>query len=246
MTTAAARSSGLASETGTVRAVAQAMVRLGLACAIALSAGLPALGSPHLCDAAAAQAARDTGVPVTVLRTLTRVETGRSRSGTLEPWPWTLNMGGAGTWHDSAAAAQIVAETAIAAGRRNVDIGCFQINYRWHGDAFTGIAQMLDPVANARYAARFLRDLHRELGDWTAAAGAFHSRNPDLAARYLARYRDIAGGLAEPDDAVLLAVQVSRTGPAAPMPLSMAARPPLVAPTRAGLPDAARPLWGAP
>ena len=45
--------------------------------------------------------------------------------------------------------------------------GCMQINWRWHGSAFDGVSDMLDPVKNTRYAARFLRLLHdraRQLG----------------------------------------------------------------------------------
>lgn len=194
-----------------------------------------AIAQARLCDAAALQAARDTGVPRSVLLTLTRVETGRSRDGRIEPWPWTLNMGGPGSWHDSAEAALAMASRAVAEGRRNIDLGCFQINYHWHGAQFTGLAQMLDPDVNARYAAEFLRDLHAELGDWTAAAGAFHSRNPIHATRYLARYREIGAAMAGEDP-------VPASGPTG---LSQIARPPLFAPGPAARLAAARPVSGA-
>ncbi len=199
------------------------MLRRFAVICLSLALGQAAMAQAHLCDAAADRAAREIGVPLSVLRSLTRVETGRGQGDTIEPWPWTLNMGGDGSWHDNEALALAAARQAISGGRRNIDIGCFQINYHWHGAAFADTSRMLDPVENARYAARFLRDLHAELGDWTAAAGAFHSRNPDHAARYLARYREISAALGlsmDPDMA-----QAARTAPLGPSPLSFMARP---------------------
>jgi len=217
---------------------------LGLCAALLPGTAPPAQAQSHLCDAAAVVAARETGVPLAVLLSLTRVETGRSREGGIEPWPWTLNIGGAGSWHDSAAAALAAAEAAIVAGRRNVDLGCFQINYHWHGAAFADLAGMLDPIANARHAAGFLTDLQGELGDWTLAAGAFHSRNPDHAARYLDRYREISAALSDP--AVAPAPVVSRMAAIGPSPLPMRARPPLYAASASGLLRPARPVHAAP
>jgi soluble lytic murein transglycosylase-like protein len=52
---------------------------------------------------------------------------------------------------------------------------------------------MFDPVANADYAARFLRDLHAETGDWIEAAGLYHSRTPKFRDRYAARFARILG-----------------------------------------------------
>ncbi len=141
-----------------------------------------------LCDAAAERVARETGVPRAVLMALTRTETGRSRAGALSPWPWTVNMEGQGKWFDSRSAARAYVERHRGRGAQSFDVGCFQINYRWHGAAFDSIDQMFDPLANARYAAAFLTRLHDELGDWSEAAGAYHSRTPDHARGYRIRF----------------------------------------------------------
>lgn len=144
----------------------------------------PALAtSADLCDAAAEQAAAESGVPLALMRAITRVETGRDHA----PWPWTLNVGGQGAWFNSAEAAITAAEQAVADGVDQVDIGCFQLNLRWHGAQFADLADMIDPVANARHAARFLTQLHAETGDWRTAAAAYHSRTPDLGEAYLTR-----------------------------------------------------------
>ena len=157
----------------------------------ALSAPGPARAAPDpqtsaLCHHAAARAAAETGVPLRVLLAITLTETGRAANGTVAPWPWTLNIEGEGFWFDTQAEALARAKAARDAGRVSFDTGCFQVNYRWHGTGFASLADMLDPAANATYAARFLARLHAELGDWSAAAGAYHSRTPRHATRYRA------------------------------------------------------------
>ena len=54
---------------------------------------------------------------------------------------------------------------------------------------------MFDPDTGADYAARFLRSLYAERGDWSAAAGAYHSQSPDRAGVYRARFDRILAGL---------------------------------------------------
>lgn len=159
------------------------------------AAALGATDDRLRCDRAAVLAAQSLGVPAPVMRAITRVETGRSRDGALHPWPWTVNLGGDGFWFDSAAEARAFAARQVARGRRNMDIGCFQVNVRWHGQAFRSTDEMFDPEENARYAAGFLKRLHAEQGDWERAVAAYHSRTPDYARRYLARYRRVRDAL---------------------------------------------------
>ncbi len=151
-----------------------------------------------ICDQAAEIAGRETGVPADVLRALTRTETGRRLAGATRPWPWTVNMEGKGFWFDSPAEALAYAEARRAAGSRSFDMGCFQVNYRWHGQHFAALDAMMDPLTNARYAARFLGTLFAELGDWSRAAGAYHSRTAEFATRYRARFDRLLAGLADP------------------------------------------------
>lgn len=144
-----------------------------------------------LCDKAAHQAASELGVPFPVLWSITRTETGRSQNGQLSPWPWTVNMEGKGLWFKTRQEAKAYAKREFERGARSFDIGCFQINYKWHGASFRSIDQMFDPVENARYAAAFLARLYRESGDWSTAAGAFHSRIPKFSKLYRTRFDKI-------------------------------------------------------
>ncbi|MDH3263634.1 MAG: transglycosylase SLT domain-containing protein, partial [Paracoccaceae bacterium] len=141
------------------------------------------------------QAARESGVPLSVLRAISLTETGRQRDGAFKPWPWTVNMEGAGIWFDSEDEARAYVFRHHQRGARSYDVGCFQLNYRWHGQHFASIEEMFDPLANARYAARFLSDLHAETGDWSRAAGAYHSRTREYADRYRTRFDRIRARL---------------------------------------------------
>ncbi|MFQ5566995.1 MAG: lytic transglycosylase domain-containing protein [Paracoccaceae bacterium] len=150
----------------------------------AAAAAPPTGATPALCrDAARAAAARH-GVPAGIMRAITLVETRRKVDGRVGPWPWTLNVDGRGYWHDTRAEALAHAEREIAGGRRSIDLGCFQLNYRWHGGNFEALDDMLEPALAAEYAARFLGQLYAETGDWMRAAGLYHSRTPVHARRY--------------------------------------------------------------
>ncbi len=148
-----------------------------------------------LCLQATEAAAQETGVPANILLAISLVETGQSRNGQLRPWPWAVNQGGDGRFLASKAEAAEVAQRALASGATNVDMGCFQINYRWHAENFGSLDDMLDPWSNARYAASFLADLYRDTGNWPDAAAAYHSRSPEHAARYLAKFEETLASL---------------------------------------------------
>jgi hypothetical protein len=104
-------------------------------------------------------------------------------------------MEGAGKWFETEDSARAYVFRHFKQGARSFDVGCFQINYKWHGDAFASIEEMFNPTKNALYAAKFLSSLNAELGSWSAAVGAYHSRTPKYAKLYKARYDKIQAGL---------------------------------------------------
>ena len=148
-------------------------------------AASPSTDPSASCDTAARRAAREHNVPLALLQAVTRVETGRGAPA--QPWPWTINSGGQGYWFATRGEATDFARAEIAAGRTGFDLGCFQMNLRWHGQRFTSLEDMIDPNRNAQEAARFLIELHDLKGNWTAAAAAYHSQNPERARDYLLR-----------------------------------------------------------
>ncbi|WP_435670747.1 transglycosylase SLT domain-containing protein [Marivita sp.] len=150
-----------------------------------------------LCDSAAQRASSETGVPLDVMLTITRLETGRGKG--VDPWPWTVNHAGDGSWFPSEDDARSYVFSKIKRGASNIDIGCFQINYRWHADGFRSLDDMFNPDLNALYAANFLNQLYREFGTWTEAVGAYHSRTPEFAERYKSKFHTLRGRVATLD-----------------------------------------------
>ena len=193
---------------------------LAAALSLLMLMAMPARATPlggdasAICERAALVASQRTGVPLEVLRAITLTETGRRRGGRFSPWPWTVNMEGKGIWFESRAKALAYVKAQFARGARSFDVGCFQINYKWHGKAFGSIEEMFDPLLNAEYAGRHLRELYREKGNWLDAAGAYHSRTPKFANRYKKRFAALLEGPARLAPAPVLAA----AAPAAPAP----------------------------
>lgn len=136
------------------------------------------------CDRAAAIASKEVGVPLAVLQAVARVESGRTTNGSFHPWPWSANFGGQAHYYASSGQAIADVSQFLSEVSTSADVGCFQINTRWHGHAFDDLAAMFDPETNANYAAHFLAKLFRETGNWDSAVGAYHSKNEALAVAY--------------------------------------------------------------
>jgi hypothetical protein len=142
------------------------------------------------CGPAVAQAEAEAGLPTGLLQAIARTESGRRdpMSGRIEPWPWALNAAGMGLHAPNRAAALATVAALQAQGIRSIDVGCLQVNLLHHPAAFGSLEEAFDPLANARYAARFLRELHQRAGgDWGEAIARYHSATPERGAAYRLR-----------------------------------------------------------
>lgn len=146
-------------------------------------------GATGLCAGAIAAAERELALPPRLLAAIGRVESGRRDpvTGVFGPYPWTVNAEGRGSFYPTKAAAIAAVRQMQAEGIRSIDIGCMQVNLRHHPNAFANLEEAFDPVANARYAGRFLRELQASRGDWHRAAAAYHSSTPEFAGPYQAK-----------------------------------------------------------
>ena len=184
-----------------------------------LSAAEDAVPTTTCIDAAAKAEARH-DIPEKLLQAITLAETGRSEGDDFVAWPWTTNIDAKGRYFGSRNEVARFVRDRLYAGETSIDVGCFQINTKWHGDNFETIDRMLDPHAAADYAARFLTDLKNEFGDWQTAATKYHSRTPAYAKRYGKKLAAIQDMLLEaPDDS---AGNINRIIPSPP------ARPPAI------------------
>ena len=142
-----------------------------------------------LCRSAIANVERSSGIPDHLLAAIGQVESGRrdQRTGSWHPWPWTINAEGQGYFFDTKAQAIAAVRTMQARGVQSIDVGCMQINLRYHPNAFATLEQAFEPQVNVTYAARFLTQLFGQSGSWTKAAALYHSATPERGADYQRR-----------------------------------------------------------
>ena len=138
------------------------------------------------CTAAINAAERASRLPPKLLGAIGLVESGRPDPvrRVVEPWPWTVNVAGAGHFYGSKADAVAAVRDFEAAGAQSIDVGCMQVSLLYHPAAFSSLDEAFDPQTNAAYAASFLKSLYQEMSSWPQAAASYHSRTPDLAADY--------------------------------------------------------------
>ena len=108
------------------------------------------------------------GVPLNVLYSVGLTETGRR--GELSPYD--MNVDGQAVHSTSLAEAMARFAQAKARGAKFIDIGCMQINHRFHSAEFRSLTEMFDPARNVDYAANFLKGLGRRpaRGRWRSPA----------------------------------------------------------------------------
>jgi hypothetical protein len=150
------------------------------------------------CQAAIAAAETKYQLPPNLLGSIAKVESGRpiGSLGQVQPWPWTIDADGQAVFLDSRAAAVAWAQLGLARGVRFMDIGCLQVDWQLHPNAFRSLDQGFDPAANADYAARYLRSLYEDAhGDWNTAVGSYHSHTLYLAADYANRVAMVGEGI---------------------------------------------------
>ena len=135
-----------------------------------------------LCLKAARVYEKGFSIRTRLLEVLTRIETGRGTDGM--PWPWTINAEGASRFYDTKEEAVAAARALQKRGIVSFDVGCMQINMRYHATAFRTMGEAFDPGRNVKYAAKFLKSLYEKTGSWTEAAVRYHSTEEAKASRY--------------------------------------------------------------
>ena len=140
-------------------------------------------------------AAHKAGIPSAVLYSVALQESGtrlRGQGQQLVPWPWTLNVAGAGyrfaTRADACTALLLALKTVPP---KRIDVGIAQVNMGWNGHRFgRGVSPCyaLDPYKNLDVAAQMLAELRAEGGDWLTVAGRYHRPAGGAPA---ARYREL-------------------------------------------------------
>lgn len=182
--------------TRTAAALAVLLVEcIGAGASAATFAQMP---PPERCQTAIIGAERTQDIPRHLLAAIGLVESGRINplTGRRAPWPWTVDVGGHGTFFQTEAEAIEAVGALQAQGVRSIDVGCVQINLLHHQDAFANLQDAFDPQLNSIYGARFLKSLFRQTRSWGRAVALYHSATPALGTDYWRRVMAVWSGSA--------------------------------------------------
>ena len=168
------------------RAIPLLLALLAPCQALADVGAIPFVAAEAACRQAIMAAERAHGIPSHLLAAIARVESGRRdvASGAFNPWPWTINVDGQGSFYDNKTQAVAAALSMRPHVATSIDVGCMQISLTFHPGAFPDMGQAFDPVSNADYGARFLSQLFDKTNSWPKAVELYHSATPEIGQEY--------------------------------------------------------------
>ena len=144
------------------------------------------------CEYLAKEAELRYGLPENILLSISRVETGYQKvNGVRRAWPWTLNASGDSAYFKTKEAALKSLKKRVKQGITNIDIGCMQLNFRWHKKFFKTLSDMISPEKNVDYGARFLDRLYKRHGSWEKAVKYYHSSKSKFNVKYYKKVRAV-------------------------------------------------------
>ena len=138
-----------------------------------------AFARANVCEEHIYRAAQKYRVPIALLYAVGLAESGRR--GKLHPF--ALNVEGKAYFPSNQKEALRIFKRERAQGKNLIDLGCMQINHKYHASAFPTLASMLDPRLNVDYSARFLRRLKDRHGTWSVAVARYHAGDKNHAAQ---------------------------------------------------------------
>lgn len=140
-------------------------------------AALASADSSRICASAVHAAEISQRLPRFLLHAVSLAESGRwyKKAKARIAWPWTITAEGKGRFFRTKTKAIAEVKRLQAEGIRNIDVGCMQINLKYHGHIFGSVEEAFDPVNNVAYAAAWLKSLRGKKGSWAHAVGRYHN-----------------------------------------------------------------------
>lgn len=130
-----------------------------------------------VCRQAVHQTERALRLPTGIMQAISLAESGRwdKTSRSHFAWPWTVMAHGKGRFYPTKTAAIAAVRKLQASGLKNIDVGCMQVNLKYHPRAFDSLEDAFDPVTNARYAAGLFAKLRKANRSIMRAVAHYHS-----------------------------------------------------------------------
>lgn len=153
--------------------------------------GVPAANAANppvqtACMQAAGDAEALLRLPRHLLKAVSLAETGRwnaARKASFA-WPWTVTVDGKGRFFRTKAAATAFVQEMLRRGVTNIDVGCMQINLRYHPRAFRTLDEAFDPRRNALYAGALMIHLRKTHRSWPTTVAHYHTARPGAGKAY--------------------------------------------------------------
>lgn len=161
------------------------MQRLLLRFILSVTLACSAQATSNPCLKAIYTVAEPLGVSASLLQKIARTESGYGQDR--QPWPWTINVRGKDYYFKDQASALTYIDQLLEAGIESFDVGCFQINWRWHRQKVKSPAELLHPLRNAVIAANYLQELYARHRSVYQAVAHYHSSHPLRGASYVQR-----------------------------------------------------------
>lgn len=150
---------------------------------------LPAFGDKSRIPAEYERIATKHGVPPAIFYAVALAESGYTKGGIYNPWPWTLNIEGNSQRFETLVHARTRLLHVVSEGK-HVDIGIMQVNSYWHRHRVSRLSDILDPYVNLNIAAEILVEQRQRSDGWWQAVGRYHAPGNDNASLARAeRYR---------------------------------------------------------
>ena len=131
-----------------------------------------------------------TDIPKNLLLSIGKSESGRIlKSNKHVIWPWTVNHAGKSLFFDTKNQMKKYVLKYVKKQDYNLDVGCMQINLKWHKNNFKKISDMFAVEPNVSYAASFLLQLKNKHGSWDKAIKHYHSSDPKKNKPYLIKVK---------------------------------------------------------
>ena len=131
-----------------------------------------------------------TDIPKNLLLSIGKSESGRILKNNKHViWPWTVNHAGKSLFFDTKNQMKKYVLENVEKKDFNLDVGCMQINLKWHKNNFKKISDMFAVEPNVSYAASFLLQLKNKHGSWDKAIKHYHSSDPKKNKPYLIKVK---------------------------------------------------------
>ena len=142
-----------------------------------------------LCENTIESVELQTDIPKGLLLGIGKAEAIRKINNKYIIWPWTINHAGKSLFFDDKEQMKNYVFKNLKRKDFNIDVGCMQINIKWHKNNFKKISDMFEINPNISYAASFLQQLKNKYGSWDKAIKHYHSSDPKKNKPYLIKVK---------------------------------------------------------